>query len=412
MQVSLFIFASWALRDIHAKVQELTEKHNIKMVREQTLTVTGIPDMTQAEFEKYLRERWGHLSVESPLYVNFVFDISRIKEKMDRIIELAQYRLQILQWRDSLKMYNFSNDYFASSGFTSKVLPFQLSHFQQMSHPYPKISTPNSIFDKEMNLMAVNKLLRRKQEELNSTIKRNPHFSGTAFVVFRSKQEASRVFEYENSIFTRIYFWFSLNPLLRISITQAENPNDILWENASKGGCALFGRQVCTVIIAFAFVFLNGAAQIFINSAKSNQLAEIELLKKEGKPINNEEFYDLQYCSLLVTLSVVLTNEFGRAALAYFIEEERRMTLSALQTTKVVVITTFKFFNTAVVTWVASFFSLSNFSDQFRAGGLIDDISAILVYYGLIHQIWYMIDPVSIIKAIMKNCCCMFRVTH
>lgn len=141
-------------------------------------------------------------------------------------------------------------------------------------------------------------------------------------------------------------------------------------------------------------------------------MAEIELLKREGKPINNEEFYDLQYCSLLVTLSIVLTNEFGRAALAYFIEEERRMTLSALQTTKVVVITTFKFFNTAVVTWVASFFSLSNFSDQFRAGGLIDDISAVLVYYALIHQIWYMIDPISIIKAIMKNCCCMFRVTH
>lgn len=93
MQVALFIFASWALRDMHAKADELRQKHNITMIREQTLTVTGIPNVSQADFEKYLRERWSHLGCSEPLYVNFVYDISSIKGKMDRIIELAQYRL-------------------------------------------------------------------------------------------------------------------------------------------------------------------------------------------------------------------------------------------------------------------------------------------------------------------------------
>lgn len=114
-------------------------------------------------------------------------------------------------------MYNFSNEYFASKGFTPKILPFKLSHFQQMAHPYPKISTPNSILEKELNLMAVNKLLHRKQEELQSTIKSNPHFSGTAFVVFRSKKEAEKVFSYESNICRRIYNWFSCDPIHRIS---------------------------------------------------------------------------------------------------------------------------------------------------------------------------------------------------
>jgi hypothetical protein len=78
----------------------------------------------------------------------------------------------------------------------------------------------------------------------------------------------------------------------------------------------------------------------------------------------------------------------------------------------VVVTTSFKFLNTAVVTWLASFYSLGNFSDQFRAGGLVDDISAVLVYYAVLHQIWYMIDPLNILKMCIKTACCMFRVTH
>jgi ApbE superfamily uncharacterized protein (UPF0280 family) len=111
-----------------------------------------------------------------------------------------------------------------------------------MAHPYPKISTPDSIFEKEMNLMAVNKLLRRKQEELNSTIKRNPHFSGTAFVVFKSKQEAERIYQFENSIFNRLKSFFSCNPMDHISVAMAENPNDILWENAGSGGIIQYAR--------------------------------------------------------------------------------------------------------------------------------------------------------------------------
>lgn len=411
MQVSLFLFAVWVLRDLHAKATELRQKHNIEMVREQTLTLSGIPNISQTDLEKHLRERWSQLGCREPLYVNFVFDISSIKSKMDRIIELAQYRLQILKWRDSLKMYNFSNEYFASSGFTPKVLPFQLSHFQQMAHPYPKISTPNSIFEKELNLMAVNKLLRRKQEELHATIKRNPHFSGTAFVVFRSRTEAETVFNYESNLFRRIYYFFSCNPMNRISTAMAENPNDILWEHAGSGGWIQFGRQICTVLVAFVFLFLNFMAQIFINSEKNNRLSQVSLLKQAGTPITNEMYYGLQTLSLLVALSIVLTNEVGRVTLSFLVEEERHITLSSLQTSKVIVITTFKFFNTAVVTWVASFFSLGNFSDQFRAGGMIDDISAALIYYAVLHQLWYVIDPVSILKACLKSAC-LFKVTH
>lgn len=73
-------------------------------------------------------------------------------------------------------------------------------------------------------------------------------------------------------------------------------------------------------------------------------------------------------------------------------------------------ITTFKFVNTAIVPMAASFFTISNFSDLFTAGGLLDDISIVLVYYALIHQLGYLIDPIHIIKQCRR--CCMFKVTH
>ncbi|MFO0118433.1 MAG: hypothetical protein ACK521_12755 [bacterium] len=50
-----------------------------------------------------------------------------VKQKMDRIIQISNYRLSILRWRESLKKYGLENEYFASSGFTPTILPFQLS---------------------------------------------------------------------------------------------------------------------------------------------------------------------------------------------------------------------------------------------------------------------------------------------
>jgi len=64
---------------------------------------------------------------------------------MDRIIELSIYRLQILKWRDVMKIYGLTNEYFAASGFTPKVLPFKLNHMQLLAHPYPMIDMPDQL---------------------------------------------------------------------------------------------------------------------------------------------------------------------------------------------------------------------------------------------------------------------------
>ena len=56
-------------------------------------------------------------------------------------------------------------------------------------------------------------------------------------------------------------------------------------------------------------------------------------------------------------------------------------------------ITIFKFINTAIVPMATSFFAISNFTDLFTAGGLLDEISIVLTYYALIHQLGYLIDP-------------------
>jgi hypothetical protein len=46
--------------------------------------------------------------------------------------------------------------------------------------------------------------------------------------------------------------------------------------------------------------------------------------------LDNGKFYDLQKMSIFVALSIVVTNEVGRQVLAFLIEEEGHITLSAL----------------------------------------------------------------------------------
>ena len=70
---------------------------------------------------------------------------------------------------------------------------------------------------------------------------------------------------------------------------------------------------------------------------------------------------------------------------------------------KVKVMTVFKFINSAIVPMAAAFFSVATFPDQFTAGGLLDDIAIILIYYALIHQLWYLIDPKSLLKWFRKK---------
>lgn len=42
---------------------------------------------------------------------------------------------------------------------------------------------------------------------------------------------------------------------------------------------------------------------------------------------------------------------------------------------------------------------------------MIDDISATLIYYAVLHQLWYLIDPLNILKSCQKTAC-LFKVTH
>ena len=140
-----------------------------------------------------------------------------------------------------------------------------------------------------------------------------------------------------------------------------------------------------TTIVAFVLAAVNFAALIYINSVKNNAQADIFILEQKGNAVEPKEFYEIQLWSLVSAVSIIFINEVGKLALTYFVEEEAYATTSLLLTEKVLVISIFKFVNTAIVPMAASFFGVSNFEAQFTAGGLVDDISAVLVYYALIH---------------------------
>jgi len=89
----------------------------------------------------------------------------KFKFKMDRLIRLANYRIKILKWREAMKQHGLTNEYFAGSGFSPKVLPFKLEKSEIV--PYPTIESRKYLIDRQMNLLKVNKLLQKKQASLH-----------------------------------------------------------------------------------------------------------------------------------------------------------------------------------------------------------------------------------------------------
>ena len=153
-----------------------------------------------------------------------------------------------------------------------------------------------------------------------------------------------------------------------------------------------------TFVVGFVFILADFAVLIYLNLIKSNEHSLIHSRRNSGAKINPEEYYKVQYWSLMIAACIIIVNEAGKHALSYFVSQERYETQTKILIEKVKVITVFKFLNSAIVPMAASFFAVTNLNAQFEAGGLLDDISAVLIYYAIIQQLWYMIDPWHLIK--------------
>lgn len=71
----------------------------------------------------------------------------------------------------------------------------------------------------------------------------------------------------------------------RIFAERADDPNDVIWENASVSNCSRFGRRILTGIIAAVFIMVNIFALVYINSVKNNAQGSIFVLKEAGTTV-------------------------------------------------------------------------------------------------------------------------------
>lgn len=148
--------------------------------------------------------------------------------------------------------------------------------------------------------------------------------------MFRSKEDADTVFKHEKFPFRKC--WRATkslcNPMDQITAVRADDPKDVIWENASNSNCFRFGWQLLTGIIAFVFVMANIFALVYINSMKNNAQGGIYVLKGAGKPVEPAAFYRIQLWSLLGAFIIIFTNEIGRLVLVYFVKEQKLATQS------------------------------------------------------------------------------------
>ena len=134
MQVFLYIFSAFIIRDIKNKADELNQNNHLNQGR--VLLLTNIPLISAIELKAHLNDRWKGLCNEQPLYINFVYDISEFKPMMDHLVKLSLYRIKILQWRDLMKNFGLTTEAFAARDFDPNA-QFTLNSFQKLAHPYP-----------------------------------------------------------------------------------------------------------------------------------------------------------------------------------------------------------------------------------------------------------------------------------
>ena len=163
MQVFLYIFSAFIIRDIKNKADELNQNNQLNQGR--VLLLTNIPLISAIELKAHLNDRWKGLCNEQPLYINFVYDISDMKSKMDRLVKLASYRIQILKWRDLMINFGLTTEAFATRTFDPKAPKFTLNSFQKLAHPYPDFE------DRKLNLNQVNFKLRKLHASINDAHK-------------------------------------------------------------------------------------------------------------------------------------------------------------------------------------------------------------------------------------------------
>lgn len=108
----------------------------------------------------------------------------------------------------------------------------------------------------------------------------------------------------------------------KITAVRADDPKDVIWENASYSNCWRFGRRILTFIIALTFIMVTVFSLVYINAVKNNAQSDIYVLKEAGKLVKPQRFYKIQAWSVLVAAIIILTNETGRVALQYFVNEQ------------------------------------------------------------------------------------------
>lgn len=178
---------------------------------------------------------------------------------------------------------------------------------------------------------------------------------------------------------------FGCGSVEKIIFERATTTSDVLWDNIGISNCRRFVRRILTVIIGLVIILVNLAALTYLSIVKNNERSVIHSQLEAGVTVKPQAYYKIQNWSLLVAACIIISNEGGKHALSYFVDEENFATKTRIFVEKIKVITFFKFVNTAITPMAASFFTVSNYKSQFEAGGLIDDMSAVLIYYALIH---------------------------
>lgn len=334
----------------------------------------------------------------------------------------------------------FFIDYGKSSGLISNVVkvnfPYDIKKFVDISRELKEVNSKITYIDRyrkhhqDMNALPTHKVccFNKKGESYESLIKtkhkleeklervfqkmkqtkgKKQHI-GQAFVTFRNQKEARQAALYLKQDFSKKVKNFCKAITCqksskgksytghRIYAQLAPEPSDIIWENLS----ASYGQRLKRRLITYAIsLFALGVSFVVVYGCSYYQDKQADNSSSDENTLEYE--WKIRLNSMWPSIIIVMINFILGRAIRYFSSMESHQTFTMYNLSVATKLTVAQCVNTALITMIVN---LDRDDRWFKPGGLIADMTYVLISNAFIQPIMYLFSPMYMLKLMkMRN---------
>lgn len=178
-----------------------------------------------------------------------------------------------------------------------------------------------------------------------------------------------------------------------ITATMAPEPTDILWENLGVSRWENFKKQSVTYLVSF--LALCASFGIVYGCSYYQDKVEDDYQEKSDDEKNPSDEWKVRINSIWPSIIIVIINFMLGRAIRYFSSFEKHHTFTYYNTSVGIKLTAAQCINTALITIIVN---MDWEDDWFVAGGLVVDMTFVLLSNAFVAPLLYVLSPMYFLK--------------